>query len=220
MTNIINNSEAVIHTVTPALTIGQVQVSADRRSTTANPIPEHDRIRRIVLPVGYWGELTASMNGAPAQGLLDLLTAKLREIANARLKDALTENPLARTVPLADYSVSALLAWNADSASTRGSITFTREQVEEWFPTSALFARIAPKGKGWTDFISNNFAKLAAKNHGVKKPEDADKMIALLEADAATNNPLVSEMIQRLSHIGKMLQEKTAAAPAYSMDDL
>ena len=211
---ILNTTELTIDTVTPALTLGQIQVSADKRG---KELSDAERIRRVVIPANHWGNLSASMNGSASQGLTDILVTGLKTIAAARLRDYLTEQPLARTVALADYTVSSLLAWSNDTSSSRGSITFEREQVEAWFPTSKLFTVMALKGKGFTDFVGNRLATLAAKNHGLKLPSDADKLITLLADDSDT--PLASELIQRLAHISKALSAKTAATTV-SMDDL
>ena len=214
--SIINTKEATIDTVSPELKLGEIMVSADRRSSKEKPLTDAERIRRVVLPAGIWGELSASTDGTPMQGLTDVLRQALRDIANARLKDTLAEQPLQRTVALADYTVGALLAWNADTASSRGSITFTREQVEEWFPTSALFAAMAKKGQQYVDFIGKRLATLAAKNHGLKEAKDADKLMVLLADDA--NSAIGSELIQRLGHISKSLTARTV--DNLSLDDL
>lgn len=219
---IINNAEATIDTTATEASIGQIIVSADRRGTKDKPLTDAERIRRVILPAGHWGELSAGLLNTTnqqyqqAQGLTDLLRNALRDIANARLKDTLSENPQQRTVALSDYTVGALLAWNADTASSRGSITFTREQVEQWFPTSKLAAAMAAKGAQWVEFVSKRLATLAAKNHGLKKPEDADKLIVLLADDADT--AIVGELIQRLTHISKSLQQRTA--DSLTLDDL
>jgi len=220
MTILNNSTECTIDTITPVLQLGQIQISADRRTSTANPIPEDQRIRRVVLPANYWGTLQATQNGNTSQSLTDILTNGLRTLANARLKDALQENPLARTILLADYSVSSLLAWSADTASSRGALTFDRDAVSAWFPTSKLFTVMATKGAGWTDFMAQRLGCLAAKNHGLKKPEDASKLIVLLADDAglALDN-LANDLIQRLTHIEKSLTARTATV-AISMDDL
>lgn len=201
----INETLLTIDTVAPTLSIGQIQVSADKRG---KDLTDAERIRRVVIPAGHWGTLVATMNGQTSQGLNDLLLAGLRDIANQRLRDILAADPMARTVALADFTVSALLAWNADTASTRGSLTFTREQVEEWYPTSKLFAYLATKGKAATDLVGNRLGALAAKNHGLKTVEDAHKLVTLLGDDATS--ALVTEMIQRLAHIIKSMEAKKA----------
>lgn len=213
MQNTTNHQALIIHTVTPALTINDIQISADRRG---KELPDSDRIRRICIPSEQWGTLAGQQNHQTHQGLTDILFQGLRDLAAKRLRDALEENPMARTVPSAEYTVSALLAWGAETASTRGSITFTRDDVNSWFPTSTLFQRYASRGQATIDFLTQRLGALAAKNHGLKKPEDADKLITLLIDDAAT--PLVSDMIQRLSHISKSLTAKTT--DTISMDDL
>lgn len=224
--SIINNPETTsitIDTVTPTLQLGQIQISADRKTIDkSKPLSDAERIRRIVLPSNYWGNLSASMNGSSSQSLTDILTSGLKTIANAKLRDFLMENPLARTVPLIDFSISHLLAWSAESASSRGALTFDRDQIEAWFPTSKLFILMATKGTAWTSFMLNRLGTLAAKNHGLKKSEDADKLITLLEADATDSNasPLVSELIQRLAHISKALAARANSPTTLSLDDL
>ncbi len=131
--SLISNTLVSVDTVVPTLSIGQIQVSADRRSTSTNKLTDAQRIRRVVLPAGHWGELKGSLNGDASQSLTDLLRVALVGVANDRLRDILAEAPDTRTVELASFTVSSLLAWNAESAVSRGSFTFTREQVEEWF---------------------------------------------------------------------------------------
>lgn len=218
MTIISNNTTAqiTIDTTTTDLQLGQILVSADRRGTKEKPLSDAERIRRVILPSSAWGNIAASVDGTPMQGLTDVLRNALRDIASARLKDALAETPMLRTVSLADYSIGALLAWNEETASSRGSITFTREQVEAWYPSSAIAASMKEKGAQWVEFLGKRLATLAAKNHGLKKSEDADKLIALLSDDA--NTSIGSELIQRLSHISKSLTARTAET--LSLDDL
>jgi hypothetical protein len=217
MTIIINNQETPISTTVPELKLGEIQLSADRRSSKETKLTDAERIRRAVLPANHWGELAASANGNASQGLTDILREALKTIGNARLKDALSENPMLRTIALSDYTVTALLAWNTETASSRGSITFTREDIEEWLPTSKVIASIkATKGEQWAEFISKRLATLAAKNHGLKKAEDADKLVVLLADDSEST--MGSELIQRLTHISKSLSAKKEEN--FSLDDL
>jgi hypothetical protein len=204
--SIINSKEITVDTVTPSISIGEIMVSADRRNNKGIQLSDSERIRRVVIPAGHWGQLTATMNGTPAQGLTDILINGLKAIAAARLRDYLQEQPMARTVALADYSVSALLAWSEETASSRGSITFDRDDIIEWYPTSKLFAAMAARGKQFTDFMQQRLAALAAKNHGIKSPEDALKLQTLLADDADTS--MGSELIQRLAHIEKSLNAR------------
>lgn len=215
MTTIANN-EVTIDTTTTELKLGEILVSADRRGTKEKPLSDSERIRRVILPANQWGTIIATADGTPMQGLTDVLRNALRDIASAKLKDTLAENPLQRTVALKDYSIGALLAWNEETASSRGSITFTREQVEAWYPTSSIAKAMEAKGAQWVEFLGKRLATLAAKNHGLKKPEDADKLVVLLEQDA--NSSIGSELIQRLTHISKSLTSKTT--DQLSLDDL
>lgn len=226
--SIINNAQATIDTAVPAISIGQIMLSADRRSTKEKPLSDAERIRRAVLPAGHWGELNATVNGNAPSGLTDLLRAKLVEVANDRLRDALAAEPMLRLITLSDYSVSALLAWSAETATSRGALTFTREQVEAWFDASAtmraLTARAAAKGTNPAQvltFAKNRFATLAAKNHGLKEVSDVDKLLSIidpadLEGEHAT---LLVELTGRLEHIRKTMLARADAA-TISMDDL
>jgi hypothetical protein len=217
---ILNNTEVTIDTVTPTLSVGEIQVSADRRG---KDLKDSDRIRRAVLPAGVWGNITGHQNGAVNQGLTDVLVAGLKAIANARLRDYLQEQPLARTVALADYSVTALLTWNAETASSRGSLTFDRDDVTAWYAVSALRTMMLAKGTAYDAFMSQRLAALAAKNHGLKSPDDASKLITLLADDASSEVPehaaMTSELIQRLAHIEKALNIRKLET-TISMSDL
>jgi predicted transcriptional regulator len=228
---IINTTSVTIDTTVPTLTIGQIQLSADRRSTTANKLTDAERIRRAVLPAGHWGELAASINDARSQSLTDILRTALTSIASDRLRDTLAAEPMQRTISLQDYTVPALLAWNSETAAGRGSITFTREQVEAWLASSATLQALQTKwqatGKtvsqlaALQQFVTNRFATLAAKNHGLKDEADASKLAALIDpADLdGSSAALVTEILGRLDAIGKQLKAKAAEA-TISMDDL
>ncbi len=225
---ILNNSQFPVQTVAPSITIGEVMVSADRRSTKEKPLKDAERIRRVVLPANHWGALVATIEGTASQGLVDVLREALRKIASERLTDTLAEDPLTRTVEAKDYTVAALLAWSTDTASSRGSIPFTREQVEAWFTTSAtrtaLLAKWTAAGKDAAQckqlegFAGKRFATLAAKNHGLKDAADAEKLLALMDAkDAETGTG--ADVVGRIGHIIKAMTAK-AAETALSMDDL
>jgi hypothetical protein len=218
----INNTEVTIDTVATPAKIGEIILSADRRSTKEKPLTDAQRIRRAILPANYWGNLEASAISATGevtkvQGLTDVLMNGLRGIANARLKDSLDENPMLRTIALKDYTVSALLAWSEETAASRGALTFDRDAVLEWFPKTKLHAAMVEKGTQFVELVQNRLAALAAKNHGLKKAEDAEKLIVLLADDA--ENGICPDIIARLAHISKSLAARTAET-TLSLDDL
>lgn len=213
---ILNEKLATIDTTTTELKLGEILISADRRASKGEKLDDSQRIRRVILPANHWGEIAGTLSGTPMQGLTDVLREALKGIASARLRDTLAESPMQRTVELSHYSVAALLSWNQETASSRGSITFTREQVEEWYPTSKICEAMTSKGEQWKEFVGKRLATLAAKNHGLKKSEEADKLLVLLENDA--DSAIGAELIQRLTHISKSLTARTA--DALSLDDL
>jgi hypothetical protein len=228
---IVNSNKATIDTVLPTLALGQIQISAHRRSTKEKPLTDAERIRCVVLPAGHWGELGATLNSEKNQSLTDILRNALVSIAGDRLRDTLAAEPMQRMVELADYSVPALLSWNSETASGRGSITFTREQVETWFDSSTTSTELAAKwaaaGKTAEQvatlaaFVKNRFATLAAKNHGLKEATDCDKLTSLISAADldGTSASLMVEVMGRLDHIRKQLVAKAAEATV-SMSDL
>lgn len=224
---IISNNLVTIDTTVPALSIGQIQLSADRRSTKETPLTDAQRIRRAVLPAGHWGELATTLNGERSQSLTDILRTALTGIASDRLRDTLAADPMAKTIELSQFTVPALLAWNAETASGRGSITFTREQVEAWIADSATMAALRLKHAGKSNLpalcalVTTRFATLAAKNHGLKDEADALKLLQLISPEDANGSraALTTEIIGRLEHIAKQLAAKAAEATV-SMDDL
>lgn len=225
---LINATQVAVETVVPQLKLGEIQISADRKSTKEQKLTEAERIRRAVLPAGFWGELEGTLNGSRAQGLTDLLREALRSIANDRLRDTLTETPLIRTVALEDYSVANLLKWSSDTAASRGSITFTRDEATTWFTASATAAAMlakhgATKGAAINSMLTNRFGALAAKNHGLKDEAEALKLVSIIvDADTAADHPaaaLVTDIIGRLDAISKQLRAKAAEA-TISMDDI
>jgi len=228
---IINTSSVTIDTTVPAITIGQIMLSADRRSTKEKPLTDAERIRRAVLPANHWGELATTINGERNQSLTDVLRTALQGIASDRLRDTLAAEPMAKTIELKDYTVPALLSWQADTASSRGSITFTREQIENWFDSSstatALIAKYTAAGKTpaqvatLLQFVRNRFAATAAKNHGLKEASEATKLTALIDAADLDGKDasLMVELMGRLEAINKALTAKANEA-TISMDDL
>jgi len=235
---ILNNQSVTIDTTVPAITIGQIMLSADRRSTKEKPLTDAERIRRAVLPANHWGELATTINGERNQSLTDVLRIAMQTIASDRLRDTLAADPMSKTIALADYTVPALLAWNAETASGRGSITFTRDQIETWYwgkadeghmcaTAAALHTKWEDAGKSASQidtlhqFVANRFAATAAKNHGLKDAADAAKLTALIDAADLDGKDasLMVELLGRLEHISKALTAKAAEA-TISMDDL
>jgi hypothetical protein len=223
----INNTSITIDTTVPTLSIGQIQLSADRRSTKEAPLTDAQRIRRAVIPANHWGAISADLNGVANQSLTDILRGALQAIGSDYLRDCLTSDPMMRELPLSALTVQALLQWNAETSTSRGSITFTREQVEAWFKSSftkgALEAKHAGNAKlpAMLSLLATRFATLAAKNHGLKEPSDCDKLIALIDPQEleGSSASLVTEIMGRLDHIKKQLASKAAEATV-SMDDL
>jgi hypothetical protein len=222
MNAIITNLSAAIQTVAPSINLGEVMLSADRRSTKETPLTDAQRIRRVVLPANHWGNISASMEGTSSQALTDVLREKLREIGSLRLKDTLEETPMLTSVPLEQYTVPALLAWSEETATSRGSLTFTRQQAEEWF-TNKLWPAISGKYQpekqaAYCGFLKNRYGALAAKNHGLAEVADATKLIALIP-EALAADTISVEIVGRLTHIEKALTAKAKEATV-SMSDL
>lgn len=230
---VINNTGTAllpIQTVAPSnLELGEVMVSADKRNSKGEKeLSDSERIRRVVLPKDCWQPIEATIAGTKSQGLTDILRGALRGIANDRLRDKLAEEPQLQQVALTDFTISSLLAWSEETASSRGSLTFTREQVEEWYKDSATKKNLAAKWmaagkspdqmKQLSSFAEKRFATLAAKNHGLKDAADADKLMALVAPEDAETG-IGADVVGRIAHISKTLAAKAAEA-AVSMDDL
>lgn len=222
----INQTQIVIETVVPTLKLGEIQISADRRSTKEKPLTDAERIRRAVLPANSWGEIAGTLNSERSQGLTDLLREALKSIASDRLRDTLNENPLATTIELKDYSVSELLKWSNETAASRGSITFTRDQATSWYTASATAAAMlekhgTTKGAAVNLMLTNRFGALAAKNHGLREESEAKKLLSIIEAAdlEGESAALVADIIGRLDAISKQLKAKAAEATV-SMDDI
>lgn len=219
---IINNSQFPIQTVTPTISLGETIISANRRSTKENPLTDAQRIRVVVLPANHWGEFSAVLEGSKSQAMTDLLRSSLVRVASERLKDALEEKPMLAAVEASDYTVASLLSWSEETATSRGSITFTRAQAEEWFDNKLwpLVQEKYPteKRKNIGAFLRNRYAVLAAKNHGLAEVADAIKLVALIP-EAIASDSISIEIAGRLAHIEKQLDAKSKEATV-SMDDL
>lgn len=202
-------------------------VSADRKSTKEVKLNDSERIRRIVLPANHWGDFSANLVGVRSQELTDILRVKLQEIAGAKLRDSLAADPMLKLVPLSEYSIPALLTWSNETAGSRGSITFTRDEVTAWFATSVSRETIVtkhasnPKLAAILSLLESRFGALAAKNHGLKDEDDAKKLVALIsEKDLEGERAAITAAISaRLEHIIKSLKAK-AEEQNISMDDI
>lgn len=222
----ISQTLIAIETVVPQIKLGEIMISADRKSTAENKLSDSERIRRIVLPANAWEEISANLNDAKSSALTDILREALKKLANDRLRDILSENPLQRTVELNQFQISELLKWSNDTAASRGSITFTRDEATSWFTKSATAAAMlekhgATKGAAIITMLTNRFGALAAKNHGLKDEAEALKLMSIIDpADATgTSAALVTDITARLDAIAKQLRAKAAEA-TISMDDI
>jgi hypothetical protein len=205
--------ELTIDTTTPAITAEEIMLSADRRG---KELSDAERIRRVVLPAKTWGSLAATENLKPLENLAAVLEKALIQIASARLRETLEENPLARTVAAADYSISSLLAWNAATSKQGASFPYSREELETWFATSATAKKYTPKGEAVLQVVKETIAKLAARNHGIKTTDQANRVIGWLDTAVSADDPIASALVEKLGNIITVLEEKTSKAP--SMD--
>lgn len=225
--SVINNLQVTIETVVPTIKLGEIIISADRRSTKEKPLTDAERIRRAILPVSFWGNYAATLEDVRSQELTDILREKLKELAGARLRDSLETNPEQRLIELADYTIPALLAWSQETASSRGSISFTRDEVTAWFATSATRQQLAtkhasnPKLAAVLALVEKRFGTLAAKNHGLATEEEALKLATMIATEDTTGKDaaLVAGISARLEHISKALAAKANEATV-SMDDI
>lgn len=206
VTTATNGTEFTIDTVTPEITLGDIMVSADKRG---KELKDSERIRRVVIPAKHWSGLAATQNLQLSPLLTDILIKGLQSIAKARLADYLNEQPLARTVAANDYTVSALLEWNAETTKQGQVIPFTREELEAWFPTSATFSKYAPKGQAITDTVGATIYKLAAKNHGLKDIDEAARVINWLDTAVSAGDSTASALVLRLGQIIDNMKAKT-----------
>lgn len=223
MTTFINNSQSAIQTVTPTLSIGEIQLSADNRSTKEKKLTDAERIRRAVLPAGHW-DITASIGDKPNQSLTDALRSALVRLASDKLREYLTEQPGATTINHSDYTVAAVLGWSAETATSRGALTVTKEEILEWLESSSTFTALCekhaanPNLAAIKELVRTRFSALAARNHGLKEESDALKLLALIHEDDMADSVVV-EIVGRIQHIIKQLAAKKAEATV-DMDSL
>lgn len=213
----LNETHITIDTSTPTLQIGEIQLSADRRTVKGQPeLKDHERIRRVVLPANHWEGLTSEYKNETIQSLTDAIQQALKKLASDKLRDYLDEQPLARTVPLAAFTIPAILAWSAETAAGRGALTVTAEEIDSWYATSALRTLMLTKSADHVKLLQSRCTALAANNHGLKTVAEVTKMIALLADDA--KHPTVIEMIGRLANIERTMTAKVTKA--ISLDDI
>jgi hypothetical protein len=219
-----NLTKFAIHTVVPELKLGEFMVSADRKSTKDNKLTDAQRIRRIVIPATLWNGIETTLMTQPSLALSEMLLKSLRELAGDRLREELNEGEMIREVDSAKFTVSSLLTWNKETASSRGMLTLDKDEVLAWFETSetrnAIATKHGVKAPAILAYLRTRFGALAARNHGLTKPEDAAKLMSIIADSDATGEKasLVTEILARLNGIQSALQAKLADGDAISMD--
>lgn len=215
-----NQQEAIISTTGLERDHDEIIVSANRKSTSDKKLTDAERIRCCAIPAATFSGITILSENCPTDPLSALLQSKLQDIANQRLREFIAETAdSVRSIPLNLFSLPALLAWDAETSAARGSISFSKEEVLEWFNKSATKQQLAQRlpAEG-LEFISKRFSALAAKNHGLAKEADALKLLSLIAPVDATSET-GSAVVARINAIATSLRAK-ADSNTWSMDSI
>lgn len=131
-----------------------------------------------------------------------------------------------RTVEAQLFTIPSLLTWNTERAANAGGLAFEKDDVLAWFETSQLKkdmqAKHGNKAPAVVQFLRTRYSALAARNHGLVKPEDAAKLLVMLpDADlTGAHSELLGLVAARLVQIEKALTAKLANEAAVSLDDI
>jgi hypothetical protein len=113
-------------TVTP---VGTHKLVKGSRASKGKEVPESERVRIAFVPEG---PLLIDAGAVPTK-YAQLLQDTIHDLAKARFVAMLKQAPLLREIPIAAFTISALLEWtNAERESSK----VTKPAILEWLKTS------------------------------------------------------------------------------------
>lgn len=181
-----------ISTAAPtSIPAGFLPVAWTRRSTTQNPVIDADRYRGILVPDSFLIVPVADC----ASHFHSLLTASMRDLADARLTSILKESPSVRSVLADSFKLRSLLAWAAEE---RKRATIDGKQITDWLLASETIKGLSDKSAvTWKTYLP----KLAAPTYRqIFKPEQAATILSRI-ADSDLSHPVVIFLCERLNNI-------------------
>lgn len=170
----------------PQETIGanELQIVCTFKDTEKRPISAANKKRAVILPANIWNDPTQNLQGSFKVFVLDAI----EELAKSYLSAIVEESNWMRTqVPLADFQLENLLAWQNQRAEMSGRLN--ADAIKAWAEGSVTVtnARTAHGDKVAAALV-DTFSKLAGPNHGLA-PERATKILTKLWQAADSNDP-------------------------------
>lgn len=162
----------------------ELQIVASWKDTDKRPISAANKKRAVILPANIWSATTANMENSFRVFVLDAI----EELAKSYLSAIVEESNWMRTqVPLADFQLENLLAWQNQRAESSGRLS--AEAIKAWAEQSATVTNAKTvHGDKVAAALVDTFAKLAGPNHGLA-PDRATKILTKLWQAADSNDP-------------------------------
>jgi hypothetical protein len=212
MTNLIN-----ITSVVPSTVEAGKQAITARWKNGKNPdgstklVADANRARTVLLPATIWTEALTTDD----KPLKLFIADAIAELAKQYLAKICEDSNMSRTEVNEDaFSLSALLAWNAEQAAISGRLN--GEEIKQWLSESVTVKAVTEKhGKEIATALGAQFVKLASPNHGLT-PVKADKILANIFDAADADSTTGLRVMMRLQAI----RDKVESTEANMLDSI
>lgn len=172
-------------TAKPQETVGanELQIVCTFKDTEKRPISAANKKRAVILPANIWNDSTQNLQGSFKVFVLDAI----EELAKSYLATIVEEsNWLRAQVPLADFNLENLLAWQNQKNET--SARLDAATIKAWAEKSATVTNArSVHGDKVAAALVDTFSKLAGPNHGLA-PDRATKILTKLWQAADSND--------------------------------
>lgn len=200
MANLINISSVAAEKVEA----NQLQIVARWKDSKEKTVSPNNRIRAIVLPANQWNEaITVEAGNDETSKMLKLhIHDSIADLAKTYLATICEESNMQRTqVPIEQFTLSALLQWQAEQAAISGRLN--GDEIKNWLSSSATIKHVSSvHGENIGKALGEQFVKLASPNHGLT-PEKAAKLLSSLWQIEDTDSTTGLRVQMRLTAISK-----------------
>lgn len=200
----LNNIESLAVASAPAMlsisTVAPDSVSSpfllirkDQRDSKLHKVAECDRHRSILV---HESALLVPASSTSSK-FLSLLQATILDLAKARFEAFLKDQPLAKEVPAALFTIDSVLAfWAEEKASQR----IDGASISSWLLASATFASLTPKSQ---EVWKKELPKFAAPGYKMafSKANAAAIIARIADADIEQSNAVCEFIMQRANNI-------------------
>lgn len=183
-----------------------MQVVSRWKDSKDKIVSPENRTRSVILPANIWGgSFKCETGNENTDKLLRIhLLDSFAELAKDYLSAMCEESKmLRREIPLEQFTLSSLLAWQQEQAALSGRLN--GEEIKKWIANSATVKAVeSVHGAEIGKAMGEQFVKLASPNHGLTaekaakilanlwKPEDCENLTGLrvqMRLTAIANKP-------------------------------